>query len=218
MNHIIDHIVVGANSLEEGIAYVKEKLGITIPPGGKHPHMGTHNHLVRVGQGIFLEVIAIDPQAEAPKHPRWFALDDPEQKKRLAQQPRLIHWLVGSKDIQASIALNPLDMSEAKRMTRGQLHWLIGIREDGALLENGIIPTFIQWPDGIHPAENMSDLGLKLETLRLIYPQSKYPKEEDFKNYLEKIKVAHLVEIQAGDEASLEADFRNTQGELMRLH
>jgi len=73
----IDHLVIGADNLEQGISFVRERLGIDIPYGGVHPQMGTHNHLVQLGNDIFLEVIAINPDMEPPNAPRWFGLDDP---------------------------------------------------------------------------------------------------------------------------------------------
>ena len=46
-----DHLTVAALTLEQGIAYVQRALGVAIPPGGTHPLMGTHNHLMRLGDG-----------------------------------------------------------------------------------------------------------------------------------------------------------------------
>ncbi|WP_010140290.1 VOC family protein, partial [Oceanicola sp. S124] len=85
----LDHIVVAAADLGAGVAWVEERLGQPLPSaGGKHPLMGTHNRLMRLGEASFLEVIAPDPDAEAPAHPRWFGLDHPPAT------PRLAHWLV----------------------------------------------------------------------------------------------------------------------------
>ena len=46
--------------------------------------MSTHNHLMRLGNSAFLEVISIDPDAPAPARTRWFDLDDPAMRARLA--------------------------------------------------------------------------------------------------------------------------------------
>ncbi len=45
-------------------------LGIAPGPGGVHPFMGTHNRLLRLGPRLYLELIAIDPDAPAPAQPR----------------------------------------------------------------------------------------------------------------------------------------------------
>jgi hypothetical protein len=42
----IDHLVIGASSLDQGVAYVEAVLGATMPFGGVHLQMGTHNHLM----------------------------------------------------------------------------------------------------------------------------------------------------------------------------
>jgi len=56
----LDHLTVAALSLDEGVAHVRRALGVEIPPGGAHPIMGTHNHLMQLGNSVFLEVIAPD--------------------------------------------------------------------------------------------------------------------------------------------------------------
>lgn len=99
MNTRLDHIVIGAATLEQGVTYIRETLGIEIPPGGEHFHMGTHNHLMQLGNEIFLEVMAINPKAVAPNRPRWFGLDDPFIKAQLEYQPRLLTWVVNTPDI-----------------------------------------------------------------------------------------------------------------------
>lgn len=65
----MDHIVIAADTLRQGTAYVREWLGIEIPYGGVHGRMGTHNHIMQLGSDMFLEVIAINPDADAPKRP-----------------------------------------------------------------------------------------------------------------------------------------------------
>ena len=72
---LLDHITVTTFSLEAGTAFVSKALGVSPQPGGEHPRMGTHNFLLRLGDAMFLEVIAPNPAAPAPSRPRWFGLD-----------------------------------------------------------------------------------------------------------------------------------------------
>lgn len=77
----LDHLVVAARTLEEGVAYVADTLGIEPAGGGAHPSMRTHNRLFGLWGRAYLEVIAADPDAPAPAdgrpRPRLFGLDDP---------------------------------------------------------------------------------------------------------------------------------------------
>src|SRR4051794_31253133 len=45
---LIDHLTVAALTLEQGVAHVQHALGVVIPPGGAHPLMGTHNHVMQL--------------------------------------------------------------------------------------------------------------------------------------------------------------------------
>ena len=69
----IDHIAISAGRLQEGVEYVEAALGVPLEAGGRHLRWN-HNQLLNLGE-LYLEVIAIDPQAKAPFAPRWFDLD-----------------------------------------------------------------------------------------------------------------------------------------------
>ena len=88
-----DHLVVIADTLDAGVRHVVDALQIEPVPGGQHPGMGTHNQLLNVGGGLYLEIIAIDPQAAAPQRARWFGLDQPAVQARLGSGPFLAHWV-----------------------------------------------------------------------------------------------------------------------------
>ena len=83
--------------------------------------MGTHNRLLRLGAGTYLELIAIDPDAATPGRSRWFELDDPAMQARLASGPRLVHW-VARVDTTELPAL-PIDVGPWEPFQRGDLSW-----------------------------------------------------------------------------------------------
>lgn len=167
----LDHLVVAASSLDAGAAYVKARLGREMEPGGRHARMGTHNRLLSLGPGCYLEVIAIDPEAPAPGRARWFGLDGPEVAPLLAAGPRLLTWVAATEDLDAAVARSPWDHGAIETMSRGDLHWRITIPGDGALRQGGLVPTLIEWPAGVHPSARLNDVGVRLLGLELADPE-----------------------------------------------
>ena len=205
----LDHLVIGAATLQAGMAHVGALFGIEMPPGGAHPMMGTHNRLLRVGDGLFLEIIAIDPDAPDPGRPRWFALDDPVQRRRIAERPRLIAWVAGTRDLDGTLAGAPADLGRAIIARRGALSWRIAIRDDGSLPENGALPVLIEWPEGPHPAEKMIDLGIRLANFSLSLPD-----RGPCAALLKRIGAAHLVTLTSAPAAALCASFALPDGSI----
>jgi hypothetical protein len=167
---VIDHLVIVAATLEQGIAYIEKRLGVRPVKGGDHSRMGTHNCVLRLGDETYLEVIAINPAASPMPRPRWFGMDDPQQKRRAEAGPYLATFAARTSDIDACTAALP-EIGAVHDMQRGALHWRISIREDGALLHNGTVPTFIQWPPNGHPVPAMPESGCALLDLEIRHPQ-----------------------------------------------
>jgi hypothetical protein len=167
---VLDHLTVAALTLEQGVAHVERALGVVVPPGGDHPLMATHNHLMRLGEGVFLEIIAPDFRV-TPKRPRWFALDDSRMRARLERSPQLIGWVARVPDLPR--ALREIDgmVGESVRVSRGSLSWLISVPPDGSLPLDGALPTLIEWPEGPHPSSRMTDLDCRLERLDIVHQE-----------------------------------------------
>lgn len=169
-----DHLVIASQNLTSGVAWFEQLSGVRMPVGGRHPRMGTHNHLSATGENSFVEIIAVEPDAAKPDRPRWFSLDAPATAAQLSQSPRLLTWVVNTTDIDATLSIaaqSGFDAGEAIEMTRGDLRWRIAVRADGALVENGTFPTIIEWPAGAHPASAMTDQGLRVNQINLMHPQ-----------------------------------------------
>jgi len=167
----IDHLVVAARTLDEGAAWLEERLGASPSGGGQHALMGTHNRLLGLGSGAYLEVIAVDPQAAAPARPRWFALDSRRMRARLACGPALIHWVACTDDIERDVRRAPVDLGEVVAASRGEYRWRITVPRDGSLPGEGAFPTLIQW-EGKRPSERLPDAGCRLERLELRHPRA----------------------------------------------
>lgn len=161
----LDHIVVAAPSLAEGVAHVRDATGIEMPKGGEHPLMGTHNHLLRLGTDEFLEVIAVNPEAPAPSRPRWFGLDHP------VQTPRLSHWVLRCDDMAVMRPLMPELLGPAIKVTRGDLSWHLTVPEDGSLPMAGVMPSLLEWHVSPLPPTRMQGAGVELRSLTLCHPE-----------------------------------------------
>lgn len=158
----IDHLAVVAPTLQQGEDYVRLALGVELQPGGTHPRMGTHNKLLKLGPALYLEVIAADPSAQRPSHPRWFALDNMASDTAA----HLATWVARTDDIEATAQLSPLDHGGIVPMSRGDLHWQISVAIDGSLAAGGTEPPLIMWP-GAHPASTMAESGCSLNCLEV---------------------------------------------------
>jgi hypothetical protein len=178
----IDHLVVAADSLAQGVEWCEATLGVTPGPGGEHPLMGTHNRLLAIGNEAYprayLEIIAINPQAPAPGRTRWFDLDDPVLQESVRAMPRLVHFVASTADGAAALkSLQRLGIDRgalvaAQRETpAGLLRWRISVRPDGQRLFYGALPTVIEWGD-VHPADRMPASGITLQSLAARHPRA----------------------------------------------
>jgi len=169
----LDHLVVAAPTLDEGVRWCEATLGIAPTTGGRHPLMGTHNRVFSIASEVFpnayFEVIAIDPEAPPPGRARWFGLDALDQ----SGGPRLVHWVARTPSLEAALADRArLDhdagraLAASRDTPAGRLSWRIAVRDDGALLAGGAWPTLIEWGP-LHPADVMPALGITLRQLEL---------------------------------------------------
>ena len=167
----IDHLVLACADLAQGAAHLRERLGVEVQPGGRHLLMGTHNALLKLGPRTYLELIAVDPAGSAQR-PRWFGLDTPLVRARMAKGPFLLTWVAACGDIVAAAALDP-GFGEVIAASRGAFSWRITVPADGGLSRDGVVPTLIQWNGEAHPCDGLEDRGCALRELQLRHPQAR---------------------------------------------
>jgi len=193
MKSQIDHLVVAAHSLQQGVEWCEATLGITPAVGGEHEKYGTHNRLFKIATPAFpvayFEIIAINPDAVIEKKPpptRWFDLDSKQLQAELAKSPRLLHFVVNTDNIQDArhawknqgIDRGPI-IHASRKTPKGLLQWQITVRPDGDRLFNGTLPTLIQWgkpeaadPMQLHPRNHLPRSGVSLKSLTVSHPSA----------------------------------------------
>ena len=172
----VDHLVIAAASLDDGVRWCEATLGVTPEPGGRHALMGTHNRLLDLSSADFprcyLEIIAIAPAAPPPGRARWFGLDEPALQQALAHDgPRLVHMVARTDNLDMhrwGLVQQGHNPGTTLAASRGALHWRIVVRDDGRLEAGGALPTLIEWaPGSAHPCDAMPVSGVTLRALTL---------------------------------------------------
>ena len=212
---VIDHLVFGCDYLQNGTSYLEQALGVGLSTGGQHALMATHNRLLKLQDAIYLEAIAIDHKA-VQEHgdigrKRWFSLDEDRTKKRLAQSPRPLTWVVAVDDIYDATSKCGYDAGKITTMTRGDLEWMLTIAENGTLVEDGLLPGLIQWPGGRNPANKLPESGTRLQRLILQHPQP-----DVIGQIIDQLGIDGPVEVKLGP-ANLIFEMQTNAGELVSL-
>jgi hypothetical protein len=165
----VDHLVWGGWRLEEEVDRLEAWTGVRARAGGRHPGEGTHNALIGLGQGMYLELIAPDPGAPVPARPRWFGLD------RLAV-PRLLGWAAKSTGLEQRA-----EAARARGLELGDVRDGRRERADGSILawrltgpasgpDGVLVPFLIDWGNGPHPADT-APAGARLVEIHGEHPQ-----------------------------------------------
>jgi hypothetical protein len=161
----LDHLAVSASRLADGVAWVEAALGVPLAAGGVHALMSTHNRLLGLGD-IYLEVIAADPAAPKPPHPRWFDLDN------FSGAPRITNWILACDDLDTALTGLPQGVGVPVDLARGDLRWRMAVPADGRLPFGNAHPALIQWQGAAHPAQRLPDVGVRLDRLEIVTPDA----------------------------------------------
>jgi hypothetical protein len=169
----LDHLLIGAPTLESGIAWLEERTGVRATPGGSHPGLGTWNALASLGPRQYLEIIAPDPAQQGIETFYVPGL-------RAFPRPRLATWAAQQDRIATAWAPAPPDFlceppREGSRVRPDQtrLAWTLAFpkhREHGVF--DGALPFLIEWDKtSPHPGESTPG-GLTLLSLSFEHPNA----------------------------------------------
>ncbi|HMN83772.1 MAG TPA: VOC family protein, partial [Burkholderiaceae bacterium] len=175
------------------------RLGVRLRPGGQHPGVGSHNRLLQLGGGTYMELIAPDPDQPDPRtaqppRARPFGLDQPASRAALAERPRLVHGVMRTRRLDEAVAAIDYDIGRIVPMTRGALAWRLCGRLDGSLPSprgadgppggppggpasgprsiQGVLPTLIDWQQSPHPTTTLEHRGVTLTGLTIGAPDT----------------------------------------------
>lgn len=201
-----DHLVVIARTLADGIDYIADALravptivetrtvrddstapidenGVqTDRPNGQNEEnsasMGTHSAQLALWDGLYLEVTAIDPDADAPALPRWYGLDSQAVRLRAAHGPFLAHWVARverPRKLGQWATQYPRRIAPVRTIRHGRRAATAAVDPSGAFpawrgAGDGLLPTLIQWDDADHPAATLPETGIALKALRGFHP------------------------------------------------
>ncbi len=178
--HKLDHIVLAANTLEEGTSYIEKKLQIKLSDIGYHNNMGTHNRVVKISKSVYLEVISIDPNSGDLRSKRWFNLDSLKLQSQLRKSPRVIGYVIENIDTKILKYYEPFF-----KASRGKYKWQfampsnnVGMSIDQSHL-NGIMPSLINW-ESEKPINKMQNNHLNLEKIQIMLTE----KQSSFKCFI----------------------------------
>jgi hypothetical protein len=192
----LDHLAIAAETLADGVAWAEDRLGVSFLAGGKHARYATHNRLLGLADGLYLEVIAADPNASCDGA-RWFGLD------RFAGPPRLVNWICEPEGFDTFMVHGMRKVA----MERGDLRWDMGVPPDGSLPLDGGFPTVLHWHTDTPPGRSLSSSGCALQTITIAHP-----KADEIENALSGQMTDRRVRFVVAPEIQLSAAFQTPRG------
>lgn len=167
----LDHLSVVAPDLAEGVAHVRDCLGLDVPFGQRHLYMGTHNHLMQLGGSVYLEIVAPDPEGRPPPHRRWFGLDDRVQIRADWDAGRRLRGWVARTDAMDAVLAGRAGMFGRKvALPHGAPAFDFAIPHDGSLPAGGAAPSIIDRRGKPRSMATIADLGARLVSFTLEHP------------------------------------------------
>ena len=161
-----DHVAVAGETLAAATAHVEQTLGVPVQQGGEHAVFHTNNTLLGLAEGLYLEAIAVNPNAPMPQRARWFDLDS------FNGVPRLTNWICRCDDLDQTLAELPEGFGSPVDLQRGDLRWRMAVPESGILPFENCAPALIEWQTDAHPAARLIQQGCSLEMLEVFHPQA----------------------------------------------
>ena len=171
---MLDHLLIGAATLEAGVAWLEARTGVRAAPGGSHPGLGTWNALASLGPAQYIEIIAPDPGQPGVETVYVPGL-------RGFPEPRIATWAARGANLASAfgaslppdLLCDPPRRGERVRTDGTRLRWTLAFpthRRHGTF--GGALPFLIEWDSlETHPGRS-TPAGLTLRAMTIRHPES----------------------------------------------
>ena len=201
----VDHVVYATRDLEAEVEHLAAMLGVRASPGGRHPAWSTRNALIALGERVYLEIVAPDPDGPEPDGSRPFGLDT-------LAAARLATWCVVATDLERiardarahGVDLGPVQHRSRQRPDDTVLRWTM--TDPTRPRADGLVPFYIDWGDAPHPAASAPSGG------RLAGLRARHPEPGRVRTMLRALGLA--MEVASGDAPELIATIETDRGPI----
>jgi hypothetical protein len=143
-----DHVMYVVQDLDGAARRIRFEYGLDSYPGGEHAGIGTHNRIIPIGPGQYVELMAVADEAVALRNPAG---------RRIAEWARegegLRAWCLATDEIEAvgeRLSVDPMPWTRVLP-DGAEVSWrLAGVEH---AMSDPSIPFFIQWDSAdMHPS------------------------------------------------------------------
>ena len=162
LEETIDHIILGINDLDKGIAQFKELTGIEPVFGGVHPNSFTHNALVALDGKVYIEIMA--PRPDAEEVPDYF---------RNLEKLTPIDWAVrtlNANKTKQKLKSAGFISSDSKDGSRAKPDGTLLSWTTFGIVDHDEFPFFIEWGASTAHPSSTSPTGCTFQSLNITTP------------------------------------------------
>lgn len=207
----LDHLIHAGPKLDRLTNETARTAGVAPSPGGRHPGQGTHNALLGLNGGAYLELMA--PDASGERGDFLASIED-------LRMPNLHAWCVRTDDADGCARRIEAAGTDVRRVVAGR------DTPDGDRLEwellfptghpwAGLAPFFIDWRGSRHPTRGLgSEVRLRLLALH-------HPRADELAGWLQELGIDSgfgatadepRLEVAAAPAQALRGDFVGRRG------
>jgi Glyoxalase-like domain len=194
----LDHVLVGAASLASCLSFATASLQVTPLPGGRHPDLGTHNALIGLTSGAYVELIAPEPDSARSSGIR--------SNLSRFEGPALYGWCWRRRDLdpprrallRSGFAVSDVLLRRRRTPDGDEICWRYFHIDDPTV--HTVAPLVIDWMETPHPSSR-APMGGDIRRLSINHPRPTRVSE-----MLRLIGVADWVGVNVGETPSITID------------